>query len=103
MCEAITRVPHHRMFIDGEWTDGTGHYDVINPADEQVVATVARAETRDADAAVAAAVRAYRHGPWRRTSAAERAAVFERAADAISGRADELARSCGGLFRGLGD
>ena len=45
MCEAITRVPHHRMFIDGEWTDGTGHYDVINPADEQVVATVARAET----------------------------------------------------------
>jgi aldehyde dehydrogenase (NAD+) len=89
---ATIDVPHHPMFIDGHWTDGTGHYDVVNPANEQVVATVARADAGDADTAVAAALSAFRDGRWRTTPAIERAEVFERAADAIAGRADELAR-----------
>lgn len=85
-------LPHHRMFIDGIWIDGAGHYEIVNPADEQVVATVARADTHAADEAVAAAARSFRDGAWRTTPVVERAAVFERAADLVASRGEELAR-----------
>jgi TrmH family RNA methyltransferase len=51
------RVQAHRLLINGEWRDATGGetIDVINPATEEIIATVPAATTADVDAAVAAA------------------------------------------------
>lgn len=87
-----TGLPHHRMFIDGTWIDGVGHYDIVNPANEEVIATVARGDEHSADQAVAAALRSFQEGRWRATPAADRAAVIDRAAGAVDARAEELAR-----------
>ena len=47
------------LFIDGTWHPGANGrtLDVINPATEDVIGTVARAEIADLDAALAAAAK----------------------------------------------
>jgi len=79
----------HRLFIDGAWREGgDGSYPVVNPATEQLVGRAPEASAADVADAVAAARRAH-HG-WSRTSAAERAAVLDRIADAVLAHAEEL-------------
>jgi acyl-CoA reductase-like NAD-dependent aldehyde dehydrogenase len=65
--------------------------DVVNPATEEVIGTVASADRSDVDAAVAAA-RAALDGPWGRMSARERGRLVSRLADRLMERADEVAR-----------
>jgi len=79
-------------FVAGAWTaprDG-GRFDDVEPATGAVLAQVARAGAEDVAAAVAAARRAAREGPWPRMSAARRADVLGRFADGIERRAREL-------------
>ncbi|MGQ4601256.1 aldehyde dehydrogenase family protein [Nocardia sp. R6R-6] len=83
-------VPHYLMYIDGEWVDRIERYDVINPATEEVVATVAKGSTDDADRAVAAALRAHRDGEWRNTSPDERARKISRMVEILNDRMDDL-------------
>jgi aldehyde dehydrogenase (NAD+) len=78
------------MFIDGERVDADEFYEVVNPADEQIVATAARGRISHADAAVAAARAAHESGVWRNVAPLERAAVLDRAASALEARAEEL-------------
>ena len=56
-----------KLLINNDWRDAAGgkRMDVVNPATEEVIATVASAEASDVDAAVAAA-RAALNGPWAR-------------------------------------
>lgn len=84
-------IPHYRMFIGGEWVDTADRYEIVNPATGEVTSTAAKATTAHVDAAVAAARRAFEEGTWRRTSPVERAAVFDRAAQALGARMDEIA------------
>jgi len=65
--------------------------EVINPATEEVIATVASADASDVDAAVAAA-RAALTGPWGKMSARDRGRLVRRLADRLLERADEVAR-----------
>jgi acyl-CoA reductase-like NAD-dependent aldehyde dehydrogenase len=65
--------------------------EVINPATEEVIATVASADASDVDAAVAAA-RAALTGPWGKMSARDRGRLVSRLADRLLDRADEVAR-----------
>jgi len=65
--------------------------DVVNPATEEVIATVAAADKSDLDAAVAAA-RAALNGPWGKMSARDRGKLVSRLADRLFERADEVAR-----------
>ena len=65
--------------------------DVINPATEEVIATVASADKDDVDAAVAAA-RAALNGPWGKMSARERGRLVSKLADRLMEKADEVAR-----------
>ncbi|GHB73385.1 aldehyde dehydrogenase [Streptomyces viridiviolaceus] len=92
-------IPHYRMFIGGEWVDTDEQYDVINPATEELVATAAKGGTSHADAAVAAAKRAFESGEWRNTPPLERAAVIDRVIAALTSRMDEFteigSRECG--------
>ena len=62
-----------RLFINNEWrAAGSGRtMDVVNPATEEVCASVASADANDLNAAVDAA-RAALNGPWGQMSALER-------------------------------
>jgi acyl-CoA reductase-like NAD-dependent aldehyde dehydrogenase len=82
-----------KLFIDNEWRAAAGGrtMDVINPATEDVCASVASADAADLDAAVAAA-RAALHGPWGQMSARERGRLVRRLGERLMERADEIAR-----------
>jgi betaine-aldehyde dehydrogenase len=82
------------MFVDGEWrpaSDG-GTRDLINPSNGQTIATIAEATADDARTAIAAARKAFDEGPWGSMSAADRAALLFRVADAVDANRDELMR-----------
>jgi len=74
-----------RVLIDGSWQASVAGdtMDVDDPADGSRIATIAAGDEQDVDLAVAAARRAFRHGPWPRMSASRRAALLFALADAI--------------------
>ncbi len=83
--------PSYRMFVDGQFTDGTGEpLKTINPATGEVLAEVSTASTADVDRAVKAARRAY-DKVWGRMPGTERAKYLFRIARQIAERARELA------------
>ncbi|MEV5596812.1 aldehyde dehydrogenase family protein [Streptomyces sp. NPDC052496] len=84
---------HDAMYIDGSWRPAAGPdtIDVVNPADERVIATVPAGTAEDVDAAVRAA-RAALPG-WARTAPAERAARLTALRDQLAGRAAEIAET----------
>jgi acyl-CoA reductase-like NAD-dependent aldehyde dehydrogenase len=80
-----------QQLINGRWVEAEsgGQWDVINPATEEVVATVPYGADADARSALAAARAA--QPAWAGATAYERAAFLSRAAVLITERADELA------------
>lgn len=77
-----------KVFVGGEWRASVGGTmaDVICPANEAVVASVAMPSIADADAAVAAARKAFDDGPWPRMSIEERVRHCTRLVEAIESR-----------------
>jgi aldehyde dehydrogenase (NAD+) len=88
-----TAIEHKKLLINNEWRDASGGktMEVVNPATEEVIATVASADKSDVDAAVTAA-RAALNGPWGRMSARERGRLVSKLADRLLEKADEVAR-----------
>ena len=82
------------LFIDGRWREATGGgtREIRCPADGALVATVSEATRDDAMEAVRAARRAFDDGPWRETTAVERAAILHRVADQLEAEKSEVAR-----------
>ncbi len=83
-----------RMLIDGEWCGASGGatFPVPNPATEEPVGRAPDATAEDMRRAIAAARRAFDHGPWRRTSGEDRARALVRIADAMERRKEEMRR-----------
>ena len=81
------------LYIDGAFVEPAlgGFIEVIDPATEECFARAAAATEADVDAAVAAARRAFDHGPWPRMPAAQRAAVLRKVAMFIRDDLEELA------------
>ncbi|GAB3051111.1 NAD-dependent succinate-semialdehyde dehydrogenase [Sediminivirga luteola] len=79
------------LFIDGEWREAEGGktVDVVNPATEEVIATVADGSAQDAQDAIEAAGRAQES--WGRTAPRERAEILRRAYELIMERQDDIA------------
>ncbi|MEU1518428.1 aldehyde dehydrogenase family protein [Streptomyces sp. NPDC005811] len=79
---------HKNLYIDGAWRRPTGDEvtEVVDPATEQVIATVPEATPADVDAAVAAALPA-----WSRRTAGERKDFLDRLHRALVERADDIA------------
>ncbi|MFC9057199.1 NAD-dependent succinate-semialdehyde dehydrogenase [Streptomyces sp. NPDC057074] len=79
------------IFIDGQWSEAASgaRFDVVNPATEEVIATVADGGPDDALRAIEAAGRAQKD--WARTAPRERGEILRRAYDLIMARQDELA------------
>lgn len=84
--------PDTRLLIAGVWSDAASGktLDVINPATGQPIGKVAHAGIADLDRALAAAQKGFE--VWRRTPAAERAAIMRKAAGLLRERAESLAR-----------
>ncbi len=83
---------HVQLLIDGAWTEGAAGetIEVINPATEEVCATVAKAEKSDLEKATQAAARGFR--VWRKTAPFERSRILRGAADLLRQRRDTIAR-----------
>ena len=64
--QARTEVKHYKNYIGGEWVDAASGetFDVINPATEEVFATVPSGGREDAQRAIAAAREAFDSGVW---------------------------------------
>ncbi len=79
------------MLIGGEWRQAAAHeeIEVVNPATEEVVATVPAGSPEDVELAVVTAQRAFRE--WSRTDVEKRAAILARAADLIHENSKPLA------------
>ncbi|MFD5329227.1 aldehyde dehydrogenase family protein [Streptomyces sp. NPDC127092] len=72
-----------RLYIGGEWVEPDGgHYEVINPATEEVVGLAPEASRAQVYAAAEAAREAF--AGWSRTKPEERAAILDRAADLMA-------------------
>lgn len=80
----------YKMLIGGKLVDGDMTMEVINPATGESFVTVARASSRQADEAVAAAKAAA--SSWAATPNTERRKAVNAFADAIAANADKLAR-----------
>lgn len=76
--------------IDGEMVTTSGTFEVVNPANEEVVGLAPSCGKDELDRAVAAARRAFK--TWKKTSAEERQKVVMGISAAIKDNADELYR-----------
>ena len=85
-------IERRQIFIDGKWVDssGTGVIDVINPATEELYATVPRGSADDVDRAVRSSAEAF--DSWSQSSVDERIDVLKRIADGLEARSEELTR-----------
>ncbi|MDZ7869111.1 MAG: NAD-dependent succinate-semialdehyde dehydrogenase [Rheinheimera sp.] len=70
------QLPPCALLINGQWRQSSSSFDVINPANGQVLAQVASASLDDAAEALAGATSAFAH--WRRSTATERAQLLQR-------------------------
>lgn len=85
-----TDLDRTRFFINGDWVEprGSETHVALEAATGEPLGTAAMGTDADIDAAVVAARHALDHGPWGRTSAAERAEVMLRFAAAMGARAE---------------
>lgn len=79
------------LYINGAWEKGASNerFDVINPATEQVIASVASADIADADAALNAAEAAMKE--WAARTPRARSEILRKAWELMTARLDEFA------------
>jgi phenylacetaldehyde dehydrogenase len=82
-----------KLFIDGKFVDAKSGktFPVYNPATGETIAYVAEGDSADIDLAVAAARRAFEHGPWRKMSPSQRARLIYQLADKMEERLEDFA------------
>ena len=84
-------VATHGFFVDGRWVEDGDIVEVRSPFDGSVIARVVQGRREHAEAAIAAAVKAF--GTTRRLPAFERQRVLRRVAASIAERKDEFSRA----------
>ncbi len=77
-------------YINGKWVNGRNAFQTINPANEEVLAEVAKAEISDVDAAVNAATEAFKS--WRLVPAPLRGELLFKIGDILKRKKEELAQ-----------
>ncbi len=79
------------LYINGKWVPGAekARFDVVNPATEEVITSVASAEISDADAALDAAEAAMKD--WAARTPRQRSEVLRKAWELMSARLEEFA------------
>ncbi len=89
----MERQDRSALYIDGGWRppDGSQTIEVVDPATEEVIASIRAGSPADVDAAVAAARRAF--PGWAATSPEERAKYLSALHEALTARQEEVART----------
>ncbi|MCM2676948.1 betaine-aldehyde dehydrogenase [Alkalicoccobacillus plakortidis] len=82
------------MFINGEWVSAISNKtrEIINPFNQEVIATVAEGNREDATLAIAAARKTFDEGTWAATPASERGEIVRKIGELILQEKEELAR-----------
>jgi acyl-CoA reductase-like NAD-dependent aldehyde dehydrogenase len=96
---ATIGVQHHLMFIDGKGVDSEEFYEIRNPANEELVCTMAKGSVEHADQAVEAAKRAFESGVWSGLAPEERSRIMTAIADRLGSELEEFSQaeiSCNG-------
>ena len=92
---AVDSLGRYRLFIDGAFVNAESNagIEVVSPADNTPIATIADASVGDVNAAVEAARQTFddRQGAWRQTTAADRAAMLNSMACQLQDRLEEFA------------
>lgn len=78
-----------KLYINGEWVDGTATMPVYDPSDGSVIAEVATAGETECEAAVAAADRAFPE--WAKTAPRYRSEILRKAFELMVAESDALA------------
>ncbi len=92
MTETLERAKTYQQFIGGDFVDAADGrtVEVVNPANDQVIANVPASSQEDVDRAVNAAETAFES--WKRTTPQDRSLLLLKIADALEAKADELGR-----------
>lgn len=92
MTQTVDPVQTYQQLIGGEFVDSASGQtlDVLNPANDQVIARVPASGAEDVDRAADAAAKAFES--WRETTPQDRSLLLLKIADALEARADELGR-----------
>src|SRR5262245_7264871 len=80
-----------RMYVAGNWSEGTQKIEVMNPFDASVIDTVPRARPDDVEQSLVAAVEGAK--VMRRLTPYDRSVILKRAAELLEQRAEELAQT----------
>ena len=93
MTDTLERVKTYKQFIGGEFVDAADGRtaEVINPANDQVIASVPASSAEDVDRAVERRRRP-RSRRWKKTTPQDRSLLLLKIADALEARGDELGR-----------
>jgi succinate-semialdehyde dehydrogenase/glutarate-semialdehyde dehydrogenase len=78
-----------QLYIDGQWVDGSGTLDVIDPSDGSVIAAVSTSGEKEHEAALAAADRA--SAGWAKVAPRVRGEILRKAFEIMVAEADQLA------------
>jgi len=92
MTDTLERVKTYQQLIGGKFVDSASGetLEVINPADDKVIAAVPKSAEEDVDRAVEAAATAFE--TWKQTTPQDRSLLLLKIADKLEERADELGR-----------
>lgn len=84
---------HTQLYINGQWRDSSdgSTFEVLNPFDESVIATVASATVEDGIAAIDAADAAF--GDWAARSPRERGEILRKAFELFTDNLDHFAKT----------
>jgi len=90
--ETLERAKTYQQFIGGDFVDAADGRtaEVVNPANDQVIANVPASSQEDVDRAVNAAETAFES--WKKTTPQDRSLLLLKIADALEAKADELGR-----------
>jgi 1-pyrroline dehydrogenase len=90
--ETLERVKTYQQLIGGSFVDAADGRtaEVVNPANDQVIATVPASSVEDVDRAVEAAAKAFES--WKTTTPQHRSLLLLKLADALESKGDELGR-----------
>ncbi|RPF53465.1 betaine-aldehyde dehydrogenase [Aquisalibacillus elongatus] len=82
-----------KMFINGKWIEANSCQtrEIINPFNQEVIATVPEGDESDAKEAIDAAKKAFDEGDWSSTPAIERGQIVRKIAELIEHDKEELA------------
>lgn len=87
--DSSSAVPVYKYFVDGKWRSTQRTFSNFSPYDGELFAEIADCDRADAKEAIAAAAAAF--PGWARTTPAEKAALFLKAAEIVKRRQSEIA------------